>query len=834
MSGGAVRLVVAEKPSVARDLARVLGCRARRDGYLEGDGLRITWCRGHLLELVDPERYRPEWKTWRLEALPMLPETFALDVREGAEEQWEVVRRLLQDRSVRDVVNACDAGREGELIFRQVYEHAGCRRPVLRLWTSSMTDEALQRAWRELVPGERFDALADAARCRSEADWLVGINATRAMTLRNRERGGDGLLSVGRVQTPTLAMIVGRDEAIEAFTPETYWKVEARLAAAAGSWSARFTRQPTLDVSKARQGKEEEEPTEVERLASESDAEKVAAALAGRPGEVVGAERREVRDRPPLLYDLTALQRRANQRYGLSADRTLEIAQALYERHKLLTYPRTDARFLSGDVARTLPEILRAVAGVGVYAPMVEAIAPRAQAPGDRVVNDAEVGDHHAILPTDRSAAGARLSVDEKRVYDLVVRRLLAALAPDARFATTVLVVAVQPEDPGVLPDDVSAPLHLQARGRVCLDEGWQAYDPPRRRRDHDLPLVEVSDPVEVSEVEVKEGATRPPRPHDDASILKAMETAGRDLDEAALRRALRGAGLGTPATRASILQTLLSRRYIVRDKRHLRSTPAGRALIHALPAQELRDAEMTGRWEQRLSEMADGTPSRGAFMRDVAEHVRVLVQAISTGEAGEVVEGPAREKGPSLGDCPCCGAPVRVRGPVYTCDTGRSCPFVIFGTMSGRKISARMVKQVMASGRSDVVKGFRSRRTGKDFSAGLLLREDGTVGLYFPDDPDPARPAPAADPPSESSPEARPGSEGPVGMSCPACRAGRLVAGRAAWGCSRWREGCEWRLPFSEGGRALSAEEARRRVRRAQRASQSPRGVDNDARPTR
>lgn len=833
-SGGAgqrgIRLVVTEKPSVARDLARALGVRGARDGWLEGDGLRITWCRGHLLELAPPERYDDAWKAWRAETLPMVPGAFALEVREGAQDQWAVVAKLLRDPDVQDVVNACDAGREGELIFRYAYEHAGCRRPILRLWTSSLTDEALQNAWARLEDGRRYDPLADAARCRSEADWLVGMNATRALTVANRSAGGGALLSVGRVQTPTLAMVVARDREIEAFVPETFWRVEAALSAEQGAWTGRFTREPHTEEPKTR-GKEDEEAVPAERLATEAEAHQVAEALRGRSGTVVVATRKEVRDRPPLLYDLTSLQRRANQRYGLSAQRTLEVAQALYERHKLLTYPRTDSRYLTPDVAAELPDVLAGVGRLGVYGPMVDAVLQRGVRPGPRVVDADEVGDHHAILPTGRTADPSRLDADEKRVYDLVVRRLLAALSPDAVFATATVVVAVEPPEGAPLPGDVDPPLHLQARGRVCLDEGWQAVDPPRRRRDKELPRVDVGDVVAVGDVDTPEGQTRPPRPYDDASLLKAMETAGRSLDEAALRRAMRGAGLGTPATRAAILQTLLNRAYLLRDGKAIRATDAGRALIDALPAETLRDAALTARWETRLARIAEGADDRASFMQDVVAHLRDLVDAIGAAELTNVVEGPRREQGPSLGTCPACGTPVRAHGPVYTCDTGRSCPFVVFGTMSGRKISERMVRTLLKDGRTPVVKGFKSRRTGKAFEAGLEVRPDHTVGLFFADRHEDGGP-PAPQTPSAAAPSSAP--DDPVGMPCPACGTGHLVAGRAAWGCSRWREGCGWRLPFEHDGRRLSSEEAVSRVARATRATQAQRAVDTGTGRTR
>lgn len=743
-----MQLIVTEKPSVARDLARVLGARGREEGCIRGDGIVLSWCRGHMAELVEPAQYDSAWKQWSFDTLPMLPEAFQLRARAEAKDQWTILRKLLRDRSITEVVNACDAGREGELIFRYAYELAGCTAPVRRLWVASMTDAALSRAWQDLREGARYDGLADAARCRSEADWLVGLNATRAMTCLARKGGGSQLLSVGRVQTPTLAMIVDRDREIAAFVPEDFWRVEATIQAPGAasdpeapppSWPAVFTRlgpgSPRPRDKDARQ--------QAERFPAEAPAEQLVAAVAGRDGRVVQAERREKREPPPLLYDLTSLQRRANQRFGFSAARTLELAQALYERHKLLTYPRTDSRHLTPDQAATLPEVVRSLAAVPPYAPHCAAILDGAfPRPGRRVVDASEVGDHHAILPTGRDPLTAQLAPDEKRIFDLVARRVLAALMPPARFALTTLVVAIDTEAP--VPEDAPPPLHFQAKGRVCLEPGWQAVDPPARSRkqaDQEalLPLVDEGAAVHVPAARSIPGQTRPPRPHNDASILQGMETAGRQLDDAELKRALRGAGLGTPATRASILQTLIRRGFVERRGRDLRATDRGTALIAAVPVDELKSAALTGRWEARLSAMAEGREARDAFMADVRAHVGRIVEEIS---AAEPPPPEAREGSQSkpLGDCPICAAPVRLRGKVYACDTGRSCTFIIWGTVAKRKISVAMVKKLLKSGRAGPYKGFKSKK-GKSFSAVLALDEEGRVGLDFGEDDTTAEP---------------------------------------------------------------------------------------------
>ncbi|MCO4743136.1 MAG: DNA topoisomerase 3 [Proteobacteria bacterium] len=801
-----MRLILTEKPSVARDIARVLGITGRRDGFIEGDGVRITWCIGHLLELQEPSHYDAAWKRWAFDSLPMLPSQFELRPRQTAQDQWRVVKRLLSDRAIGQIVNACDAGREGELIFRYAYQAAGATAPVQRFWASSLTDRAIKTAWGQLRPGPELDALGDAARCRSEADWLVGLNATRAMTCLARKGGGGGLLSVGRVQTPTLALIVRRDLEIESFVPEDFWTVDAVFSAtvdgATATWKGRFFQpgQPTDD--------DERQPApKGERLSTEADAEAVAAAASGAVGAVEKADRKKRTEKPPLLYDLTSLQRRANQRYGLSAQQTLDIAQALYEKHKLLSYPRTDARFLTEDQVPELSKILGALEAVGPYQPFASALLAKPIAPGKRVVNAAEVGDHHAILPTTRKAAGVRLSADEKRVYDLVARRLMAALSEPAIFALTKLVVAVPPTGP--IPDGLAEPLRFHSKGRVCLERGWQAVDPPKSKKDLDLPRVEVGDEGAVEEATANAGQTRPPRRFDDALLLRAMETAGKHLDDKELVRAMRNAGLGTPATRAAVLQTLLHRKFLVRKAKELWATEAGRALILAIPLDELTSAELTASWEARLARIAEGQEARDAFMRDVAEHVGRIVRAIEGAQPppAELFAAPAPE-GKPLGECPVCGKPVRENRAVFACDAGRACAFVVFKTMSKRKISGRMVKQMLKEGRSAFVKGFRSK-AGNEFEAALEFNVDeGRVRFVFA-----PRESPRGGDPAPRD-VARSSRVSPVGMSCPRCGVGHIVAGRAAWGCDQWRDGCRVVLPFEEDGRRITGEEAVRRLK--------------------
>ncbi|HEY0195248.1 MAG TPA: DNA topoisomerase, partial [Kofleriaceae bacterium] len=576
------------------------------------------------------------------------------------------VVQLLRDRRFASVINACDAGREGELIFRYVVQYAGGSPPVRRMWISSMTDDAIRRGLAALRPGRQLDALGDAARARSEADWLVGMNATRAITARGRLAGHDALYSIGRVQTPTLAMMVCREQAIRRFEPRPYWEVRGEFAADGQRFVARWQRGSLV------------------RLGSAELAEAICARdAADRDGPRVERLRaRTVREAPPLLFDLTALQRTANRRFGFSAARTLELAQALYERHKVLTYPRTDARHLSSDVAKELPALFAALAELPDYAGFAAPLVARPPRPGRRVVDDAKVHDHHAVIPTGKQVRMEALDRDERRLFDLVVRRFLGAFYPDAEFAITEAWIRIgapvagapapafpqpgppqderpattgagggaaatgaatmearEPELIGELP---AMPDRYFARGRVRVAAGWQevagiegaqARGEGREGREGDEPLASLPALAEGQALAGRYASaakqTTPPPRYSEATLLGAMESAGKTIDDEALRLAMKDTGLGTPATRAAVIETLLRREYIERQRQHLVPTALGIALIDALPVASLGSAELTGAWEARLARIARGEDSRDAFMADIARYVAELVDAI-------------------------------------------------------------------------------------------------------------------------------------------------------------------------------------------------------------
>src|SRR5215831_1116864 len=541
-----MRLIITEKPSMGRDVAAALGVTTRRDGYFEGAHDLVTWCVGHVLELDEPEAYDPAWKQWRLEDLPLFPATFPYHPCEHTREQFTILKTLLKRADVTTIVNAADAEREGELIFDLVYTLARCRKPVERLWISSLTREAIRTGFRHLHAADTYRGLRAAAHCRQQADWLVGLNATRAQTLCARRAGADGVYSLGRVQTPTLALIVARDQEIATFVPVEYFEVVATFQVAAGSYQGRWGN------------------AQGSRLATQAAADAIAAKVRGRRGTVAQVETQARRERPPLLYDLTALQRAANARYAFPAARTLEVAQALYDK-KAITYPRTASRHLSTSINRELRRHVEATA-FGPYLPFVHTILAHGTVTlTARHVDDTKVTDHHAIIPTEQRVDPTALSPDEKRLYDLIARRFLAAFYPDAVIERTTILTAVEGE-------------RFTTRGAVVLAAGWREVDPPARERQaaddagevEELPRVRAQETAETRRAETLRKHTKAPPRYSDATLLGAMETAGKQMDDDELRLAMKDTGLGTPATRAAIIETLLKREYIRREQKAL------------------------------------------------------------------------------------------------------------------------------------------------------------------------------------------------------------------------------------------------------------------------
>ena len=721
-----MRLIVAEKPSVGRDIASSLGQHRKGKGSLAGSGWMVTWALGHLAELAPPDAYGGEYKKWNLETLPILPERFKVKVNAKTRDQFSVVKGLMTNPSVTEVINACDAGREGELIFAYLYDLTGCRKPVRRLWISSLTTEAIRDGFDSLRDGRLMKPLEDAAKSRNEADWIVGMNATRAYSVRFG--GYKNVLSVGRVQTPTLKLLVDREREIEDFKPEKFWTVYARFARDENTYDGVWFKKKE------------------NRLKEKEAAEAISEKVRGGTGTVKKAQKKNASEKPPLLYDLTELQRNANARYGFTADRTLKAAQALYEERKLITYPRTSSRYLSKDMVGGLKKRVEAAGALPELAPFAEKLLAANRLPiSKRIVDDAKVTDHHAIVPTNKKSSG-NLPPDEEKVYDLVSRRFLAVFFPDARFENTTVVTEVREET-------------FLSRGRVVLEAGWRALYPNgvggrKEKEPPVLPPIEVGQEWDVAKVAVKEGETKPPPRYSESALLGAMETAGKFVEDEELRQAMKDSGLGTPATRAATIERLISVGYLEREKKVLVPTEKGRSLIQLLGDSRISSPELTARWEERLARMEHGSETRSSFMSDISDFAGKLVDEARSKE-GERVAAPAKRKGKrgaksrhangsggasvdkpsgeSFGACPKCGSPVVETQKAFGCSAWREsgCKFAIWKTVSGKRVSEAQAKQLLAKGRTDQLKGFKSK-AGKPFSAALTLDGEHRVRLEF------------------------------------------------------------------------------------------------------
>jgi DNA topoisomerase-3 len=622
--------VIAEKPAVARDIAQVLGARAREEGSLRGGGYVVTWAIGHLVVLAEPHQLNPRWKEWSLADLPMLPDDWRLVVAESTRDQFANVSRVLHAPDVTEIVCATDAGREGELIFRYIYEAARCRKSVRRLWISSLTPEAIARGFRELRDGREYDALARAARARSRADWLVGMNLSRAYSIVHND-----VLSVGRVQTPTLAMVVSRELAIRSFVPEDYYEVLATFRPRSHAIAPERDQETYGGVWFRGPHGFRDEARRLDKNGEE--ASRIALRVEGGQARIESIDRDVKTLSPPFLYDLTELQRHANRLFGMTAQRTLDVAQALYERRKLISYPRTDSRKLSRAVAETMPDVVRAIAE-----PYRKQLAAgTGERPlGSRFVDDARIGDHHAIVPT-TTRAPADLSEDERRIYDLVCRRLLSAWHDDHLYAVTKVVTAVTSgfdHPPARAADVASREVDRFASSGTSIERmGWKVLDIGESKGGTPaLPGgLREGDAPEVLDAKAVAKQTRPPSRFTDATLLTAMETAGRAVAEREIADAMRERGLGTPATRAAIIEILLKRDYVVREGKSLKATDKGVALIDVVHA-NVKSPAMTGEWEAKLAEIERNTGDFDAFMHGIEGYVREVVASVGKGRPPE------------------------------------------------------------------------------------------------------------------------------------------------------------------------------------------------------
>ena len=745
-------LVIAEKPSVATDIARVL--RAPRDkskDFFENDDYVISSAVGHLLTIIVPPDQDIKRGKWTFDKLPHIPTHFDLEPIAKSESRLRVLLRLIKRDDVDRFVNACDAGREGELIFRYIIQYATEKHPrktagksVSRLWLRSMTPDAIHKGFANLRSDDDMKPLASAANCRSEADWLVGINGTRAMTAFNSKSGGFYLTPVGRVQTPTLAVVVEREKEIRVFEPKDYWEVHATFRAAAGEYTGRW-----LDESFKKDS--DDAHKRAERIWEQAKADSIQAKCDGQAGEV-SEQSKPTKQAAPALFDLTTLQREANSRFGFSARNTLGIAQALYERHKVLTYPRTDSRCLPEDYTGTVKQTLESL-GQARYSSLASDVLKNDWVHGGnkKVFNNAKISDHFAIIPTLKPAP-ATLKEQEQKIYDLVAKRFIAVFYPSAEFLVTTRITRVEGEP-------------FKTEGKVLVKPGWlTVYGRDQAKQDdgHLVP-VETGESVQADEVIVEAKATRPPARHSEATLLGAMEHAGKRVDDEELREAMRDKGLGTPATRASIIEELIRHKYMVREQKELVPTAQASSLITlltALKVDALTKPELTGEWEFKLKEIERRKFDRESFMNEIRSMTEKLV---GTAEAfdGDTVPG---DYGKLKTPCPKCGGVVKETYKRFHCE-GDGCEFSFWKTMGGRQFELSEADELVANGRIGPLDGFRSKM-GRAFSAELKLTGEHKVEFDFGNG-------------DEDEEEADFSGQEPVG-TCPKCKCSVYEHGRA------------------------------------------------------
>ena len=696
-------LVIAEKPSVARDIAKVLKANQKGDGCLIGENYVVSWAVGHLVTLAEPEDYDEKYKKWNFSTLPILPEEMKLKAIQQTRSQLKVLHKWMNSAEIDSLICATDSGREGELIFRYIYEITKCKKPFERLWISSMTEEAIKEGFATLKDGREYDLLYTSAKCRSEADWLVGMNATRAYTLRY-----DALLSIGRVQTPTLALIVNKQKEIDAFVAEDYFEVQADFGGYTGMWI------------------DQEEHTRIEK---EETAKAIVQKVSGKQAVITKVEKEEKKTPPPLLYDLTELQRDCNKKFGFSAKKTLDIAQSLYEKRKMITYPRTDSRYLSADMKGKVHNTLRRLNEVVEYQPYTQPLSGNISFT-KRIIDNSKVTDHHAIIPTDGKLRVDSLMEEEKKVFSLVAARFLAVVYPYYRYETTKVYAMAEQEQ-------------FLSKGTVVLEEGWQAVEKSlvpatatkKKKKDEEeqkLPALTEGEQRKIEKAAVQKKKTKPPTPYTESSLLSAMENAGRFVEDEALKEQMKDSGLGTPATRAAIIERLLTVGYIVRKGKNLIPTEKGMKLIEVVPI-EMSSPQTTGKWEKGLSSISKGKMTEERFMASIRRYVQFLIQDAASGRRADVVF-PAEQirgkkrKNNAFGKCPVCGRDILENTKSFYCAGWKNgCKFSLWKdslTPYGLTLDGGMVKLLLKSGKTERIP-VSLPQTGEKGTAVLILNKE-------------------------------------------------------------------------------------------------------------
>lgn len=738
-----MKLCLAEKPSVAKEIAQILGANSRKDGYYEGNGYQVSWTFGHLCTLKTPDDYKPEWKSWKLHTLPMIPPRFGIKLidNQGIEKQFNTIKRLAD--TCDEVINCGDAGIEGELIQRWVLLKTQTKAPLKRLWISSLTEEAIKEGFNNLKEGAEYDTLYAAGNARAIGDWLLGMNATRLYTVKYGK--GRAVLSIGRVQTPTLALIVNRFNEIQNFTSQPFWELKTRY------------RNVSFSSTKG-------------RFLDKEEAQNVASAIKEHEFEIKSSAKKKGKESPPKLFDLTSLQVECNRKFDFSAEETLKLIQTLYER-KLVTYPRVDTTFLPTDM---YPKIKKTLEGLKPYANFTEKILAGKIPKSKKVFDDKKITDHHAIIPT--GVAPANLSLEQKKVYDAIARKFIAAFYPDCIVSNTTVI-------------GESAGYEFKATGRVIVDQGWRVLYPQKTSvksndEPQEMPLFEKGEKG-PHEPDLQEKETSPPKQYTEATLLRAMETAGKNIDDDELRDAMKENGIGRPSTRANIIETLFKRKYIVRERKNLVPTSTGIDLIGTISNDLLKSVELTGMWERKLRLIEKGEYEAGSFMNEMKTMVYELVcDVLKENKASISIQEEETPKAKSTATktktnsatlgCPKCKKNKLIKGKTAFGCAGykEGCDFKISFENFGKKITDKQLSTLVEKGKTGVLKGFSFNGTKTDGK--LYLTENYAVEF-------------------EQTSKAPKTYE----LTCPICKKGHILKGKSAYGCSRYKEGCKFIIPF-------------------------------------
>jgi DNA topoisomerase-3 len=759
-----MKLCIAEKPSVAKEIARIVGANQRRDGYFEGNGYQVSWTFGHLCTLKEPNDYTDKWKPWRFDALPMIPERFGIKVIEndGVKKQFATIEKLVQ--SCTEVINCGDAGIEGELIQRWVLTKANCQKPLKRLWISSLTDEAIKEGFEKLMEGSDFDLLYAAGNARSIGDWLLGMNATRLYTLKYAN--GKGVLSIGRVQTPTLALIVGRFKEIKNFKSEPFWELKTTY------------REVIFNATQGRFLVKEEAESFLEKIKNDDF-------------EILSFTRKKGKETPPKLFDLTSLQVECNKKYAFTADETLKHIQKLYER-KLVTYPRVDTTFLPNAMHAKIKGILEKLKP---YENLIQPLLKEPIRKSKKVFDDKKITDHHAIIPTGIAPGG--LIIQEKQVYDTITRRFIANFYPDCTVSNTTVM-------------GEAGHVEFKATGKVILEPGWRELYPKKESENSNSEDEGQIMPEFVKgergphNPDLMEKQTQPPKPYTEATLLRAMETAGKQVDDEELSELMKENGIGRPSTRANIIETLFKRKYVSRERKNLIPTITGIQLIDTIQYDLLKSVELTGMWEKKLRLIENGEYDAKKFLDEMKEMVSDIVkevkqerrQAITIEEEKQENEEQKTEKGDKRTEtgngkkpfqeliCPKCGKGTMLKGKAaFGCSEFKNnCHFVVPFEQFGKKLTDKQMETLLAKGKTGKIAGFEFE--GQKIKGVLKLNADFTLALE------------ADDSESKLTKETEKKNDN-LTLLCPKCGQGILLKGKAAYGCSRYREGCRFVIPF-------------------------------------